>query len=188
MSRPKSDDKRNAIIAAATRVIASQGLDATTAKIAQEAGVANGTLFTYFETKTELLNQLYAELKTEMARATLQDMPENVAIREQLWSAWSNGIRWVVSNPEKQRTLAHLTVSDAITPETRAKGFQAMARIGVLLERMRAKGPMKDVPMAFMFEIMNALSDATTKFIASDSANAEKHCRAGFEALWRAVA
>jgi AcrR family transcriptional regulator len=53
MARPKSEDKRNAIMAAAIRVIAAQGLAAPTATIAKEAGVANGSLFNYFETKAD---------------------------------------------------------------------------------------------------------------------------------------
>ncbi len=55
MARPKSDDKRSAIVSAAIRVIAGQGLGAATATIAKEAGVSNGSLFTYFETKADLL-------------------------------------------------------------------------------------------------------------------------------------
>jgi AcrR family transcriptional regulator len=63
MPRPKSDEKRSAILEAATRIIVTQGLSAPTAGIAKEAGVANGSLFTYFETKTDLFNELYLELK-----------------------------------------------------------------------------------------------------------------------------
>jgi DNA-binding transcriptional regulator YbjK len=36
MARPRSEDKRNAIVAAATRVIVTHGLSAPTALIAQE--------------------------------------------------------------------------------------------------------------------------------------------------------
>jgi AcrR family transcriptional regulator len=42
MARPESEDKRDALMAAATRVIAAQGLSAPTAVIAGEAGVSNG--------------------------------------------------------------------------------------------------------------------------------------------------
>ncbi|HYS81455.1 MAG TPA: helix-turn-helix domain-containing protein, partial [Anaeromyxobacteraceae bacterium] len=63
MARPKSEDKRNALLAAATQVIAELGVSAPTARIAQVAGVAEGTLFTYFRTKDELLNELYLALK-----------------------------------------------------------------------------------------------------------------------------
>lgn len=51
MPRPRSDKKRNAILEAATRVIVTEGLSAPTMGIAKEAGGANGSLFTYFETK-----------------------------------------------------------------------------------------------------------------------------------------
>lgn len=50
MSRPRSDEKRKALLEAATRIIVTQGLSAPTADIVKEAGVANGSLFTYFET------------------------------------------------------------------------------------------------------------------------------------------
>jgi AcrR family transcriptional regulator len=39
------------------------GLAALTAKIAGRAGVATGTLFTYFANKKELVSELYFELK-----------------------------------------------------------------------------------------------------------------------------
>ena len=65
MAAPKSQDKRNAIMEAATRVIAAQGLGAPTMKIAEEA---NGSLFTYFDSKTELFNPLYLELKAASDR------------------------------------------------------------------------------------------------------------------------
>ena len=64
MPRPRSDEKRSAILAAATRVIVAEGLSAPTMGIAKEAGIANGSLFTYFETKADLFNQLYLEIKT----------------------------------------------------------------------------------------------------------------------------
>ncbi len=59
MACPLSDDKRTAILEAATELVALLGVSAPTAKIAKCAGVAEGTLFTYFANKDELLNQLY---------------------------------------------------------------------------------------------------------------------------------
>lgn len=67
MPRPRSDEKRSAALGAATRIIVTQGLSEPTAEIAKEAGVANGSLFTYFAPKPDLFNQLYVELKAEMA-------------------------------------------------------------------------------------------------------------------------
>lgn len=187
MPRPKSDDKRTAILNAATRIIVAQGLGAPTAGIAKEAGVANGSLFTYFETKTDLFNQLYLELKSEIASRAIKDLPPNSELRDQLFHIWRNWTTWAVTSPDKRRALAQLSVSDEITPETRAAGQKMMAGIAELLEQIRANGPLRKVPMNFVAGIMNSVAEATMDFMAQDPARAKKHCKVGFEALWRVV-
>ena len=174
-------------MAAATRVIVTNGLSAPTAVIAREAGVANGSLFTYFETKADLFNQLYLELKAGMASAALEGLPAGAELRDQLFHIWSNWMSWAVSNPGKRRALAQLGVSDEITPATRIVGHKTMASIGELLERCRAKGPLRNAPMGFVVAIMNSLADATMDFMIHDPANAKKHCKVGFDALWRVL-
>src|ERR1700728_4861235 len=114
MPRPKSDEKRSAILEAATRVIVMQGLRAPTMGIAKEAGVANGSLFTYFETKTDLFTQLYLELKMEMASGAM-NLPVDAEVRDQFFYLWKKWMNWAISNPEKRRALAQLSVSDEIT-------------------------------------------------------------------------
>jgi AcrR family transcriptional regulator len=175
-------------MSAAIRVIASQGLGAATATIAKEAGVSNGSLFTYFETKADLFNQLYIELKAEMAAAALDELPIESDIRKQVLHVWSRWLRWATTDPEKRRTLAQLGVSDEITPENRQTGNQALAGIAKLVERSRENGPMRDAPLAFVVALMSALADATTDFMIRDPANADKHCLAAFDAMWRMVA
>ncbi len=122
MARPRSVDKQRAILSAAIYTIAAQGLSASTATIAKEAGVSNGSLFTYFETKADLFNRLYIELKTEMATAALDGLPTDRNLREQLLYLWVHWLRWATSCPEKRRTLAYLDVSDEITSERHTDG------------------------------------------------------------------
>ncbi len=69
MARPKTGDKRSAILTAATAMIAAHGLGASTASIAKAAGIGEGSLFRYFATKDELLNELYRDLKDDMREA-----------------------------------------------------------------------------------------------------------------------
>jgi AcrR family transcriptional regulator len=172
-------------MAAAARIIATHGLGAPTALIAKEAGVSNGSLFTYFESKADLLNQLYLDLKAETAFISLKGLPLTADLRKQTFHMWSQSMRWAARNPEKRRALAQLNVSDEITPASRETGHKTMAPIASLLEKSRAKGPMRQAPMAYIVAIMNAVSDATADFMIHDPGNANKHCRMGFEALWR---
>jgi AcrR family transcriptional regulator len=187
MARPKSEDKRNAIMEAAARVIAAQGLGAPTMKIAEEAGVANGSLFTYFETKTELFNALYLELKSGLASAALDGFPAQADLRTQVSHVWSNWMDWALSNPSHRRVLAVLSLSDEITPESRVAGHKAMTGLAALMKQVRANGSLRNVPPEFADAIMNALAETTMDFMIRDPGNAKKHSKAGFEALWRAI-
>jgi AcrR family transcriptional regulator len=188
MPRPRSDEKRNAILEAATRVIVTQGLSGPTMGIAKAAGVANGSLFTYFETKAELFNQLYLELKEEMASAAMKDFPAEAELREQFFHIWQHWMNWAVRFPEKRRALAQLSVSEEITPASREAGHKTMAAVAEVLELCRARGSMRNVSRAFVGRLMNSVAEATMDHMVHDQSNAKKHCKAGFEALWRMLA
>ncbi len=187
MARPRSNDKRNAIMDAAARVIVKQGLSAPTATIAKEAGISNGSLFTYFATKADLFNQLYLEIKAEMAAASLDRFPMEAALRKQVLHVWSTSMEWGTSNPEKRSALAQLIVSDQITPETRVAGLKIMAGFEDLIEQIRIGGSLRNAPKSFIAAILNALAETTMDFMINDPAHAKKHCMVGFETFWRAV-
>ncbi len=187
MPRPRSDDKRSAIIAAATRIIVMQGLSAPTAGIAKEAGVANGSLFTYFATKSDLFNALYLELKLEMASAATKGFREGDDLQDQVFHIWQNWMNWALAFPEKRRALAQLGVSDEIKPATHKAASKGMVPVAELMERVRDIGPMRKAPMGFVLMLMNSVAESTIDFMARDPANAKKHCKVGFDALWRMV-
>ena len=185
MARPKSEDKRAAIVAAATRLIAVEGLGVATATIAKEAGISNGSLFTYFDTKAALLDALYLELKARMAGAALHGVPARAGLRVQLLHAWTQWMAWAALHSDQRRALAQLEVSDEITPASRAAGHEIMAGIVTLLERCRATGPLRAAPLPFVAAILSSLAEATMDFMARDPARAKAHSKVGFEALWR---
>src|SRR5258705_13198225 len=59
-SRPVVQDKREAILRAATKVFARTGyFNSKVADIAQEAGIADGTVYLYFNSKEEILHSLF---------------------------------------------------------------------------------------------------------------------------------
>ena len=170
---------------AATRIIVTQGLSAPTAGIAKEAGIPNGSLFTYFETKTELLNQLYLELKGEMAASALNGLPARGDPRERLFHTWRNWTNWAVAFPDKRQVLAQLSVSGEITAESRSAGHKMMAELAELADQSRANGSMRNVSLGFVLSILNSIAEATMDYMTQDAVNAKKHCKEGFDAAWR---
>ena len=189
MARPRSEDKRNAILSAATRVFAEQGLAAPTAKIAREAGVAEGTLFTYFANKDELLNQLYLELKYEMRDVMSADLRRTGegdvrAMAERFWAAF---IAWGVAHPHKRKVITTLGLSDRISPENRIAGAAAFAGFNSRLHDSVEKGLICSPSASFVGSLLGAIADVTMDFVIREPERAEHYRDAGFEAFWKAI-
>jgi hypothetical protein len=113
------------------------------------------------------------------------NLPMDASVREQFAHLWKKWMNLAISNPEKRRALAQLTVSDEISPQSRAAGHKMMAPVANLLERVRADGPMQKAPLIFLVAILNSVAEATMDFMAQDPPNAKKHSKEGFEAIWR---
>jgi AcrR family transcriptional regulator len=188
MPRPRSEDRRNAILSAGTRVIASQGLAAPTVAIAKEAGVSNGSLFVYFDTKAALLNELYVSLKTEMTAAATAGLDAGGEPREQVRRMWTQWVRWATSNPEKRRALAQLEVADDITADSHRTVRAAFRGIADLLERSRASGPMQDAPLGFVLALTNAIAETTIDAVIREPTEAGALSSVAFDAIWRVLA
>ena len=188
MARPKSVEKRNAIMKAAIRIIAAKGLSAPTAMIAKEAGVSNGALFTYFETKSDLLNQLYTELKADMAKAMATDIPVDADMRDQVCHVWNGCLHWSMVHPKERQTLVHLGASNDVTEASRRASGEAYSDVEALLDRSRSGGALRDVPLGFVASLFTGIADATVDHMTDESAHPEVHAAAGFEALWRVLA
>ena len=186
MARPRDDEREDRIMEAAIRIIGSGGLGTPTAAIAKAAGVSNGSLFTYFETKAALLNRLYVMLKAEMSAATADIDPE-ASNRDQLRQVWHQWLRWAAANPERRKSLALLIASEDITTLSREKGDSAMAPIASLLDRCRADGVLRSAPMALVAGLVIAMAEATMDSIARDPLDADTQGTLAFDALWRAL-
>ena len=59
-------DKRERILLAASRLIVRNGLQCSMAAIAEEAGVATGSLYNYFDSKEALVRGVYGRVAEEM--------------------------------------------------------------------------------------------------------------------------
>lgn len=187
MARPKSLEKRNALLAAAIEQIARQGLSVSTSKIAQVAGVAEGTLFTYFETKEHLLNELYLALKGEERENLLRDYPLQASLEERARHFWDTYVAFGVNHPDKYKVVVLLHFSDHVHEQTRrlgGEGYEAQATM--VLECLRS-GALKDQSIEFGGALLLSLMNMTVELILQHPTETRRFRDAGFTAFWHAV-
>ncbi len=186
MARARSPDKRIAILRAAVQEISETGLGASTANIAARAGVATGTLFTYFANKKELLNELYFELKVEAYARINANFPQQAGLKRRARHVWSGYLDWSIEFPEKRKVSAQLNVSDVITPETRARTAEARSHIDATLRELESHKALRGLPEGFAAVTMASLQEASMDFIAKQPDQREDLTRRAFQVFWRA--
>ena len=189
MARPKSEDKRNAILDAATRLFAERGLTAApTSEISKQAGVAEGTLFTYFETKDDLINALYRETKLELADAMMSDFPRKKNVRTRLRHVWDRYVKWGIANPKQRKVLTQLQVSEVLTKESKDASsapfveFQIMIRDAIEQRIFRS-----DFPVELIAKSLAALVEATIDLTVANPSKAKQYRDSGFQMFWAGI-
>jgi AcrR family transcriptional regulator len=189
VARPKSEDKRSAILDAATRLFAERGLAAApTSEISKRAGVAEGTLFTYFETKDDLINSLYREIKLELADAMMSDFPRKKNVRTRLRHVWDRYVNWGIANPKQRKVLAQLQVSEILTKESKDAGgapfveFQTMIRDAIEQRVFR-----NDLPAELISKSLATLVEATIDLTVSNPSKAKNYRDSGFQMFWAGI-
>ena len=187
MARPKSQDKRNAILAAAIELIAEQGLSVPTSKIAHAAGVAEGTLFTYFETKDRLLNDLYLQLKIDEREELTPGYPAQGSLKERARHFWDRYVRFGVAHPSKHKAVTQLNVSDRITEETKRISREGYEALSAMLLECFTSGTLQDQPPEFGIALLVSISNMTIEFILQHPSEADRFYDAGFTAFWNAI-
>jgi len=187
VSRPRSDDKRKAILEAALSLFEERGIaDAPTSAISKAAGVAEGSLFTYFKSKKDLMNEVYLEVRQEFSRS-LSDFPHDADTLTRLKYVWDRYLELGKAHPKRLKVLAQLRASGKLFRENEQPAF-------IFREVIRATGEMasetelRDSHPEFLVLTMRAQAEATIEFILAHP-ELEAQCRElGFKMLWKGLA
>ena len=114
--------RRNTIQAAARRVIARRGLGRTSmAAIAEEAGVAKGTLYLYFRDRDDLLEQAASRIFDELLGRLASVLAGSRPLRESLRELVLTKIRFFDANQEFLRTYMALKHGDDVAAARRQR-------------------------------------------------------------------
>jgi AcrR family transcriptional regulator len=186
VSRPKSDDKRTAILEAALRVFSERGnLSAPTSAISKAAGVAEGTLFTYFKSKDDLINELYGYLRSRFDRI-MEDYPNQGDPPTRLRHVWDGFMDLHLAQPELLMLLIQLRSSGKLFKENEVPRASLMEMLSVTREVVRG-GKFENASVELMVLMIRAQCEATIGYIQAHPEE-EAICRElGFQVIWNGL-
>jgi AcrR family transcriptional regulator len=186
MARPLDDRRRASILAAATQVFADHGLAASTALVSKTAKISEGSFFTYFKTKDELVAALYVEIRREVAGAVMTGFPVRAGLRARLEHVFLQFVTWGAEHRPARKALAHLNLSKAVTPRLRAQTQGFFAEVDRLERDARAQRRLH-LPPLMGGAAIKALGDMTMELIEAHPDQAPTLKAAGFQMLWGAL-
>ena len=186
LARPKSDKKRKAILDAAVELFAERGIGhAPTSAISTAAGVAEGTLFTYFRTKDELLNELYREMRVEVD-LKMADYPFSGDVRTRLRFVWDRLLDIAKQHPKKLKVQQQLRASGRLLKDAEAPNMIIMELLHTSKEGAEIGG-LHGASPEYLVLMLRAQIEATAEFIAAHRELESESRELGFRLVWRAL-
>ena len=163
----KSIIKRSALLSATLSLVNSGGIQgASMAKVAKVANVSPATIYLYFESKQDLVNQLYLDVKATFAVAAFNGLQENEAVKDSFERIWFNMCRFKMEHKEEASFLSQCDNTPMIDEKTRQEGLLHMIPLFDLWIHGKNEGIIKDIspyllyaysiyPMAFLMNMQN---------------------------------
>ncbi|MES2105136.1 MAG: TetR/AcrR family transcriptional regulator [Pseudomonadota bacterium] len=187
--KPKDAKKIEAIAAAVYRLAARRGLAAMTlADIAREAGVATSTLYVYYPSREDLLDDVYQKAKTAtVLRYGRNDSPE-ASLKARVRQIWINLVENRIENSDQVAFLEQYFHSDFISEPSRALSQSLTAPFHELLASGQRSEQLKPIPAVLLAATIMGLAKETAILVASGRMANDEQTRAhGFQLCWDAI-
>src|SRR5262249_6342796 len=164
--------------------------DTTTATIAKKAGIAEGTIYRHFDSKQQLVNELYRAAQrwaTTVVQEALRD-PEVRAAKAQL-TAIAHGL---IEGAARETAIVKLGLLERLEGVLDDESRRSRRDFHVALERVVAEGKAQNAVRVGAVEIwagvwLATISHALEKVVAGDWKPADAGVRLVIDAAWRAI-
>lgn len=149
--------KKDRIFQSALKLFTTRGFhDTPTSEIAKEAGVATGTLFHYFSTKEELINELYLECKSTLVERVMKGVDTTWDLPVRMKKMYFNSILWGVENYDKFSFLQQFDYSPNISELTREEGYNRIKSINCVFDEARNAELIRNDHREWLMELVYA--------------------------------
>lgn len=146
--------------------------------------MAEGTLFRYFATKDELLNELYLAIKLRPVRTMIAGLdPDEKRPKENARNIWNSYIDWGVRNPMEHKAIRSASAS----PTKPAAVKESFPELNEMCQLSVKEIFLSEAYRAFGDALFLSLAETTIEFASHDPQRAREIIALGFEAMWHAL-
>ena len=182
-------DKRTAILDATLTLISEHGFHGTAmSKVASEAGVSAGIIYHYFDSKDDLIDELYITVKRDSAKAMLENYDADQPLRAQIRQIWGNIFRYFIKHSRESAFLEQYTNSPYYRPQIDAEVSEYYMPVVGCFERAQQEMIIKDFPEAVITTLtVDVASSLAQKQAAGLIDLTDELVEQIIDALWEAI-
>jgi AcrR family transcriptional regulator len=144
------DPKRRArILDAAAKLIVANGLQCSMAAIAEQAGVATGSIYNYFKSKDDMVRGVYTQLADTIAERLIFQDAEALKPRDRIFRYIYDYIDFIWEDHDRAILFEYLSNVPLITPQELVDTFAETNDYSLgLMSAGKAAGLIIDIPDA----------------------------------------
>lgn len=156
-------DKQSAILNTALKLLVENGFHNTPMSlIAKEAGVSAGIIYHYFESKEDLIHQLYRTIEAKFSKALLDEQSgqlEGLALLRQIWL---NTYTFYVAHP-KETLFMEQYKNSPFHKQSQEELNEEWAGLIQKLEKAIANGEIVNFPLDILYDLTVGLAMVLAK-------------------------
>jgi AcrR family transcriptional regulator len=190
MVRELNAEKRERYLSAALKLFTTNGVQNTsTAEIAQAAGTASGTLFLYFPTKVQLINELILLISKQVSDHINSLLDPSLSVRDTFFTIWDGSIRWFLQNMDAFQYSQQVRDSGFISDETTLESGKYFSFYYETIQKGLAEGSIKTYPIdligGFLYQDIIAVMNHIR--MQSDPGSVDEAIQQGFQLFWDGI-
>ena len=190
MVRKPDPEKRALYLNAALKLFVANGVQNTsTAAIAKEAGTAAGTLFLYFPTKQDLLNELILDIARKQSESVKDNLDPDLSVRDTFFAIWEGTVRWFSQNLASYQYVQQVRDSGWLDERVTQDSNQYFEYFYVAIQKGLDENAIEPYPLELIGEILYRDIVAVMNLIKvqSDQDVLEAYIQSGFEIFWKGI-
>lgn len=156
-----NEDKQSLILRAATEVFCEQGFEAASMQtIAERAGVAKGTLYLYYQSKGDLIDQVFVHCNESDVAACQRGLDETPGALDKLCRRVENAVRWAIENPTMSRIERMIIAAPRYQYGRYCEQKKQAEHVDRILKEGIERGELRDMPRELMGEMFFGIGRA----------------------------
>lgn len=186
---PKSIEKRNALVQATIELVNNNGFHATPmSKIAKMANVSPATIYLYFESKQDLVNQTYIEVKAKYTTYAFATYKPTMSVEMGFKLIWYRIADFKLKECENAMFLAQCDNTPMIDETSRNEGIKHLQPLLDLWSRGKKEGVIKPISDYLLYAYsINPLSFLMMAQKRGVFILDKTHIKEAYESAWSSI-